>query len=140
MKHYIDHNDNRVLALAKFLGTDAEDAANQIDSGDYLVCTDEEADSRTADAIEELLWAFRPSFLWSTTGIDAEVFEAIQKNDRCEYNNPAILSIIRATCGLASFVKLAIQADGRGHFLAGYDGEENAETIDGEKLFIYRNN
>lgn len=33
-----------------------------------------------------------------------------------------------------------IRADGRGHFLSSYDGEENSVTIDGIEYFIYRIN
>jgi len=47
-----------------------------------------------------------------------------------------------------SFVEAAISADGRGHFLAGYDFNENEETVllydNGDSgnpiFFIYRQN
>lgn len=38
------------------------------------------------------------------------------------------------------FVDDAISADGRGHFLGVYDGEENEEDVDGDTYFIYRTN
>jgi hypothetical protein len=86
------------------------------------------------------LWAFKSSFLASETGVDEEVFEAIQSNDRCESNNPAIRSIIDVTCGLDEFVLSAVCADGRGHFLSLYDGEELETTVEGIDYHIYRQN
>ncbi len=34
----------------------------------------------------------------------------------------------------------AVDTDGRGHFLSGYDGEENDIDINGTTYFIYRTN
>lgn len=137
----------KIEALQKFLDIDPEEFSEVTESAhddslfeygnqEYLVLTDSEADEKAAEQITESLWAFNPSFLAGETEIDQAVFEAIQKNDRCESNNPAILSMIKSTCGIASFVESAIGADGRGHFLAGYDFEENEEG----EYFIYRTN
>ena len=106
-------------------------------NGDYLVLTDSEADEKAAEYIKDTLWAFNVSFLAGETGIDEEVFKAIQDNGKCESNNDAIESCID---DMESFVEAAISADGRGHFLAGYDSEENEETIEGETFYIYRTN
>ncbi len=38
------------------------------------------------------------------------------------------------------FVSQAISADGRGHFLNTYDGNENEQTIEGTTFYIYRMN
>jgi hypothetical protein len=38
------------------------------------------------------------------------------------------------------FIEGLIDADGRGHNLAGYDGVENEEEYDGETYYIYRTN
>jgi hypothetical protein len=109
----------------------------EIDFDDYLILTDEEADYVVNEYIKDTLWAFRPSFLSAVTGVDESVFEAIQANNRCEDNNDAVMSIIEATDSWDSLVRDAVLSDGRGHFLAGYDGEEN-ELPGG--LFIYRIN
>ncbi len=106
-------------------------------NNDYLVLTDEEADEKAKEYILDTVWAFKPSFLADETGIDVEVFDAIQNNGRCESNNKAILSMIDDEDG---FVESAISADGRGHFLSGYDGNENEETVEGEIFYIYRQN
>ncbi len=103
----------------------------------HIVLTDQEADDKAKDYILDSAWAFNASFLADFTGFDIEVFEAIQKNDRCESNNDAILSMIQDK---DDFVQQAISADGRGHFMNRYDGNENEETIGGETFYIYRMN
>jgi hypothetical protein len=107
----------------------------EIDFDDYLILTDEEANEMVREFIKNHVWTFRPSFLSNCTGIDESVFEAIQANNKCEDNNDAVLSIIETTSAMEHVVGEAIDADGRGHFLAGYDGNEN-ELPSG--LFIYR--
>lgn len=114
-------------------------------NGDYLVLTDSEADEKAAEYIKDTLWAFNASFLAGETGIDEEVFKAIQANGKCESNNDAIESCID---DMESFVEAAISADGRGHFLAGYDFEENEQTVEiypagdtaNQTYYIYRTN
>lgn len=117
--------------------------ANEIDNDgydanqDYMVLTDSEADEKAADYITDSLWAFNAEFLAGETGIDVEVFKAIQANGKCESNNQAIESCIDDMPG---FIEAAISADGRGHFMSTYDGEEYEETVNGETYFIYRIN
>ncbi len=53
-----------------------------------------------------------------------------------ERSNDAVLSLVERTCGLDDFVEDAVSADGRGHFLSHYDGEENEQG----EYFIYRLN
>ncbi len=138
----------RILALAKFLEIDAEEVSEstydekQFDAegGEYLVLTDSEADDRAAKYIKDSLWAFNASFLAGETSIDQDVYDAIIKNDKCESNNDAMLSLISSTCGIEDFVKSAISADGRGHFMSSYDGEENEAEVNGETFYIYRTN
>lgn len=107
------------------------------DNDDYLVLTDEEADEKAKEYILDTVWAFNASFLASETDIDIEVFEAIQNNGRCESNNRAILSMIDDE---DDFVASAISADGRGHFMSSYDGNENEENVNGTIYYIYRIN
>jgi len=106
--------------------------------GEYLVLDDDEADAVCKEYIEDSLWAFRPSFLASETGIDQTVFEALA--DKCEGANDAVRSIIDRTNGIDSFVESAIGVNGRGHFLNHYDGEENEIFVDGAKYYVYRQN
>lgn len=105
--------------------------------GEYLVLTDYEADEAATKYIEESLWSFNSGFLASATGLPAEVFKALQ--DKCE--GDAVYKLVEATCGVDSFVEAAISADGRGHFLACYDGKENELCVGGKiEFFIYRIN
>ena len=106
-----------------------------IESGDYLVLTDKEADEKTAEYIKDSLWAFNADFILSECGLDLSGSESLKtmQEKSCESANDFVLSLVEKTCGLASFVKAAISADGRGHFLASYDGEENKQG----NYFIY---
>jgi hypothetical protein len=103
----------------------------------YMVLTDDEANDKAGDYIKDSLWAFNPSFLSGETGIDSSVFEAIQSNGKCEDNNDAVASCIN---DMWSFVESAISADGRGHFLNTYDGDEseiNVKDYSGENQYYY---
>ena len=111
------------------------DAQNDIDAGDYLVLTDEEADERCTEYIKESVWAFTPSFLQAHTGVDADVIKKIQ--EMCEGANEPLTAMIK---DLDWFVEDAVRCDGRGHFLAGYDHNENEATYNGTTYYIYRVN
>ena len=142
-----DYDVPQTIILAKHLGVDLDDAQSEIDSEDYLVLTDEEADEAVREEIEEMVWAFTPSFLSAHTGVDEEVFVALA--DRCEANNDSFKRMIK---DFDAFVEDAVGADGRGHFLAGYDHEEHycdwqtVEHKDGKydtvttEYYIYRRN
>ncbi len=103
--------------------------------GEYAIGNDAEADSAVAGYVRDSIWAFNASFLASFTGLPEEMFSGMQ--DKCEGANDAFLTCVeRADGGLDAFVAEAVSADGRGHFLSGYDGEENEEG----EFFIYRTN
>lgn len=116
--------------------TDAGYGENTFKLGgaEYMVLTDEEADEVCAERIKDSLWAFNADFLSGETGIDSMVFSAL--SDKCEGANDAVESIIRGSCGLDAFVESAASADGRGHFISSYDGEED----DYCDFYIYRVN
>ena len=105
-------------------------------SREYMVLTEHERYKKAKEYIQETLWAFLPSFLSKETGLPEEVFRAL--SEKCEDENDAILALVEKTCGLDDFVKSAIEADGYGHFLAYYDGEEEVVNVEGEDYFIYR--
>lgn len=134
---------SKMEALAKFLGCDkdeieqssyAEDVL-EYGSQEYMVLTDSEADEKAREEILDSVWAFRSEFLSAhlKEGVDGDIIETIQANGRCEYNNAAILSLIE---DVDHFVEDAIAADGRGHFLSHYDGDENEQ----DGYYIYRLN
>ena len=98
---------------------------------EYMVLTDDEADDKVAEYIKETVWSFNPDFLASHSGIDREVFERLQES--CETANDAIFKLIK---DFDHFVEDAIGTDGRGHFLSGYDGNENEQG----DFYLYRTN
>lgn len=144
----------KIIELAQFLGIEADtiekDEYNEnkfyADGGEYLVLTDEEADKATAEEIESLLWAFNADFIIEKTGLsrkmsDYEVKSVIEsltelQGKTCESCNEFIKAVIKGTCGLENFIIAAVNADGRGHFLASYDNNEN----ESDNYFIYRVN
>lgn len=109
-------------------------------AGEYMICTDETADASAKGEILSNLWAFRAEFLAGETGLPSEVFSCLQEK-MCEDCNDTILALVRSTCGEASIVDAAVSADGRGHFLASYDSDEQVYTTkSGKTLYVYRCN
>lgn len=92
----------------------------------YAIGTDEECDSAAREYIEQGAWAFNASFILSECGLPLELEEVISafQSKECEGANDAICALIEKTCGMGEFCKSAISADGRGHLLSSYDGEE----------------
>jgi hypothetical protein len=131
-----ENNDPKIKALAKYLDCDYDDAERLIDRTDYYVLTDEEADDQTKERILESVWAFRAEFLEAHSSLDAETIQIIQQAKYEDANDP----LIRTIEDVDHFVSDAISADGRGHFISHYDGQENEETIDGTTYYIYRMN
>lgn len=137
---------NRKLALMNYLreeGLTKEEIKRGYDSytfligeREYMVLNEHERKEKVKEYIQETLWAFLPSFLAGETGLPEEVFRAL--SEKCESGNDAILALVEKTCGLDAFVKAAVEADGYGHFLAFYDGEEGEVTVEGKDYFIYR--
>ena len=106
---------------------------------EYAVGTDEESDSACKQYIKDSAWAFRSSFICDYCNLPQELAEALEamQSKRCEGANDSILALIDKTDGgLDGFADEAISADGRGHFLSSYDGEENEES----GFYIYRIN
>jgi hypothetical protein len=135
-------NLTRVKALAAWAGDPAHEYCHTSDHrfdgpgrSEWLVLTDEEADTLVVEHIIDSLWAFRPEFLADETGLPVEAFAAL--SDLCEGAQEPILAMVQATCGTNILAASAISSDGRGHFLAQYDGEE-VELTHG--LYAYRTN
>lgn len=143
--------DSKEEALARFLDIAPDDVserdwdhygADVFDAGglgEYIVCNDDEAGLAVRDYITESLWAFRPEFLASymPDDVGADVLRILQT--RCEDSNGAIKTMVGDR--FDELVEDAIGADGRGHFLAGYDGSESeVDGPDGETLYVYRVN
>lgn len=111
------------------------------EGAEYLVLTDDEADAELIDNVRESAWAFSASFILSYCRLHypgaEEALEAMQ-SAKCEGANPFILALIeKEKGGIEDFARQAEAADGRGHFLSGYDGDE-LELAGG--YFAYRVN
>lgn len=112
---------------------------------EYKVLTDEEADEAAAEEIKNSLWAFNADFILrhtefyntSTSREDAEFIKALQElqSRLCESANAIVKALI---VDLDDFVTNAIDADGRGHFISWYDGEEHETQYN--NIFVYRTN
>lgn len=95
----------------------------ELDNGEeYLVLTDTEANEYARSEIEDMLWAFDANWLAGYTGLHKAVFEALAGG--YENSNEAIMALINNAGSMDEFVQDAIDADGRGHFVANYDGKE----------------
>ncbi len=125
-------------ALANFLEVEVTDTPWGLRVGEdteYDVYTDEEADQVTLEYIKDMLWAFNPDFLASYTGLHKAVFEALAEG--YETSNEAILALINTAGNIEEFAQECIDADGRGHFLSPYNGDE-IELKNG--YYAYRTN
>ena len=139
------NNTKKIAALVKHLGCETSEIrrANYSDSTyehgicEYLIYTDSEADKACKESILDSAWAFNTSFISDhmrapLNGEGIKAFAEMQ-NKLCESANAIVLAVIRCP---KKFVKDAISADGRGHFLAGYDHNET----EAGRYFIYRIN
>ena len=132
--------DLQAIVLAQYWANgpntpEYDDAQSEFDDENWLVLTDEEADEAVREEIEEMVWAFTPSFLQAHTGVNADAIAKIQ--EMCENANDPLKAMIK---DFDHFVEDAMKCDGRGHFLAGYDHEENCITFNGITYYIYRRN
>lgn len=110
---------------------------------EYKVLTEEEADETAKNEIYQSLWAFNADFILrhtafyeeSTQREDAEFVKALQQlqGNLCESANALVKALI---IDLDDFADDAIIADGRGHFISWYDGEEHEQG----DFYIYRTN
>jgi|TARA_R100000081_G_C4813503_1_gene172990 hypothetical protein len=129
------HDDPQVIAVSKSADVTPVEAIDLLIDEDWICLTDEEADERAEEYILESLWAFNPSFLSAHSDIDESVFELLQ--EKCEDANEAIFTMIKDVTG---FIYDAISADGRGHFISHYDGEEHEHKINNEWYYCYKMN
>ena len=137
--------DERILALANFLGCKAEDLKQGYDNNafeyvdeEYLVLNEDEADEKAADYIKNSLWAFNTDFIFRHSVIKQPSEAAVKafakmQSELCESANELVEAMI---VNIERFIEDAIAADGRGHFISWYDGNENEEN----GYLIYRTN
>ena len=98
------------------------------DGCEYAIATsEEEADDAAKQYIQESLWAFNTDFIIDHSKLPYEAAEMIKtfQAAKCEDANDTIAALIE---DIDEFVKDAISADGRGHFLSPYDSNEISLT------------
>lgn len=131
-----------------------KDEVSEFDNDDYRVLTDEEAKEALIEYVKDSLWAFKAEFILAECGLDLSGAESLRQMQEksCESANPFILSLVENCTDIETFAEAAENADGRGHFLSSYDGEETEvtvklpegyETEDGNEeitFYIYRTN
>jgi len=110
-------------------------------SMEVAVGDDDDAYDAASKSIKESLWTFKADFIGNHTRIKLKLnaVNALEKvlGVLCESTNDLVENLID---NFDDFVEDAISADGRGHFLSTWDGEENEVEIDGELYFVYRIN
>ena len=135
---------NKIQTLAQYLDCEIDEIHEQNEctytfhSEEYIVYTDDEADSACREYIQQSLWSFRPEFIAHyTKASEFNCYDGLVESIRCvqekmcESCNGMIAAMID---DIDDFISDAISADGRGHFLSSYDGHENEEG----DYYIYR--
>ena len=110
-----------------------------VNGEEWAIGTDSEADEACKEYVKDTAWAFRSSFICEYCNLPQELAEALEamQSKKCEGANDSILALIEKTDGgIDGFVEEAVSADGRGHFLSRYDGEE----CEVGEFFAYRIN
>jgi len=144
--HLLSNEDKDYIRMYKdaFLDKPLTDNRKLVerDDGGYMVLTDEEADEKAKEYIKTSLWAFNADFICRMCGLPYAAEEMIRsfQGTECEGANDTILALIENADGIDFFVEQAINADGRGHFLNTYDGEEHEIKHGNEWLYIYKVN
>jgi len=139
---FIKKEDNKTT-INDIKKVEYSDNVFNVNGSNYLILTDEEADTKASEAIRELLWAFNANFIIDNSEklTNAENYETLStaiskmQADLCEDANELIFALID---DFDEFVDKAIAADGRGHFLSGYDGEENEQETENNLFYIYK--
>ena len=108
---------------------------------EYAIGSDDEAQEAAGKYIKQSLWAFNASFIIDHSKMeytnDLEKCIKEMQGKLCESANSLVEALIE---DMDSFIEDAIGADGRGHFLSSYDGNENEIVIDDETYYAYRLN
>lgn len=117
----------------------------EVIGNEYKVLTEEEADEAAREEIKESVWAFRAEYILHHTTFyetssqrEDEIFcKALEhmQGQLCESAGPVIMALIK---DFETFASEAIRDDGRGQFIAHYDGEEH-ESADGKYLIYWIN-
>ena len=109
----------------------------EIEGMELIILTDEEADQRTREEVENGLGFFIPE--WLSYYIKLEVDEIKKIQSLYGASNPILKALIDDFDQFYNDT-IAEEAEGRGHFLSYYDGIETEVSTDEEDFYIYRIN
>lgn len=129
-------NELKALILTKYHKEPVDEYSEMMDN--YEVYDNRNAQKRAEEYIMDSLWTFNSDFILdhSHVKMDAHYLSKIQ-GEMCEDANDLVKSLID---DIDVFIEDAISADGRGHFISTYDGEEHEIQYDGIDYFVYRIN
>lgn len=142
---------SKIEMLAKFLECEVDDlkesySENRFEYGnqEYLVVNEDEREEEVKEYIRESLWAFNANFILNNSKISDQAGNKVEKalkkmqEELCEDANELVFALLT---DFDDFVEEAVSADGYGHFLSQYDGEENeVQDKEGNWYYIYRTN
>lgn len=155
VRNFIDKEAERIIAFYYYLTEEYDDdfdvdetlwnLSQCFDSlknlmfynkGAYLILNDDEANERAKEEILNSIRDFNPAFLCWYVGItDVEAIEALQSTRNA---NETLIKLIKNNNKLERMIKDAIEADGRGHFIAKYDEDEYEQVVNNKHYYIYR--
>jgi hypothetical protein len=141
LKRFLEQEEQEKVNIEDIKPSQYDENTFDTPYGEYMVLTEDKANEKAKEYILDSLWAFNSSFIIQHSKVldydkgSEQIIKAIQ--EQCENGNEAMKKLID---NLDEFVEEAIEADGRGHFLNTYDGQEheiyNEETK--EYMYIYK--
>jgi hypothetical protein len=144
---YLDEEDKELMSSVEeridSLDEELGDLRNALDDADGDDSLSEEIND-DIERIEEEMEELREdddNYEWSESAIDDAVSSKVSdaEYDPMEYIQTYGLDI-ENFIDMDDFIIGVIDADGRGHGLSGYDGEENEVNYDNEWYYIYQTN
>ena len=140
-------DDMKSVTVDRYFSNSYSDYVYETCGEEFCILEDERAYALAFQLIKDELWAFTPGFIvkhlkheivyceYPVDLDDLQLAIRAAQERLCEGSNAIIHALID---DLNVFVDDAIAADGRGHFISSYDGEEHEVTVDGETYYIYR--
>lgn len=135
-----NQSEELIAAIEKFI-------EENLEGSEFLICDEAGKEQEIEDYIKESLWAFNAEFIidhmsnyeFANNREHNAIIKAIKEmqQELCESANPLIAAMIS---DIDEFIEDTVSADGAGHFLSLYDGEEHEFSYDGEVYYIYRTN
>jgi len=131
-------NEAQIKAIFEETNLTISELEKTMEDRDYSVYTDAEANEAVKEYIKESAWAFNADFILEQCELPFSGADSLK--NMCESANDFILALIEKTCGIDEFCDAAVSTNGRGNFLASYDGNEIEISTGKDTIYLYRNN